>query len=207
MKELFDGWWKNGFQVRSINNSAASLAILTFFLLGIVTGLLHDHLFLPHTLIQTNLDECDFEPCRAYTSQGWAFVGNAFVIAMLALRGFAALLVYFAFEAQFRRNVLLLLLIPAGFALLAVASLPYEAYIGLRVAVFICCGLLAIGAWRMGFRIVPVPLLLIATTFNPLIEVRFSRSNWVLIDLVTSAILFALAIASHKVGAYSPQSE
>lgn len=193
--------WQSYVELRDVSNvipfrwSAMGLATLTYFLLGIATNWSHDLLFFPHTSIQNGLDDCDFEPCRAYISQGWALAGNAFGIAMIAIRGGAAIIIYVLLFERGRINTLLLLLLPAALALLALANWPHEFYHGLRVTVFICCGFLAVSAWRKGFKLVPVPFALLAIVFNPLLELHLSRSLWLAIDVATAVILCAFAVA------------
>lgn len=201
------------FGVRPAKWSAVALATLVFFLLGIVTGWFHDLLFMSHSSIQDGVEVCDWHDCwtedgvLAYTSRGWALAGNTFAFAMLAVRGFAAFIAYVAFDERDDYNILLLLLIPAVMAGLAAIDLPYELYRALRVAVFICCGFLAIGAWRIGMRLIPAPLALLAILFNPLIEFHFSRSVWIAVDAVTAVFLCALAVGNYTLNRASGMHE
>lgn len=77
---------------------AAALAILVFFgSQALIFGPLHDLMFLRHTSIQDNVTscvgagptlECDSEDgVRAYSSRGWAILGNSVGLVFLALRG------------------------------------------------------------------------------------------------------------------------
>lgn len=185
--------------MKRIEWPAAALAALIFFQLGFATDWLHDMLFYAHTSLQDGVQVCSYDDCqiedgvRAYTSQDWALAGNAFALFLLAARGLIALFAYFALEKRNVYSVSLLLLIPAALLCLAALDLPYEFYHALRVAVFICCGFLAVGGWRIGMKLIPAPLAIVAVLYNPLIEFHFVRDTWLSINVAAAIVLCALA--------------
>lgn len=71
--------------------------------------------------------------------------------------------------------------------------MTYEFYQGLRVSMFICCVSLIIGGWRIGLRVVLIPLAILALLFSPIIEFQFERDVWVLVDALAALILVLLA--------------
>ena len=183
---------------------ALAIATLFFFIVGLATDRLQDILFFSHTSIQDGVEICRGEDCwnedgvRAYNSQNWAYIGNAFTIFTLAVRGLLSLVIYVILEKNHKYNLLFLLLFPAALALIALLNMPHEFYRALRIAMLICCGFLAIAGWNIGIRFFTIPLAICAIAYNPLFEFHLSRDVWLPINIATSAFLLALAVIFHR---------
>lgn len=186
-----------------VNWPAAALAVLSFLLLGFLTGSMHDSWFLSHTSIQDNIEVCSGnDDCwtedgvMAYTSHAWAFLGNSVMIVLFATRLIAALFIYVqANKIIYRIQILFIILLPSAMSLLAILEMPSLYYQTLRYIVFICCGFLAVGSWQLGAKIIAAPLGLLALSFNPILQLQLTKNVWAIIDVTSAIFLTALAAA------------
>lgn len=78
----------------------------------------------------------------------------------------------------------------AGLLVVAASAWPYDAYLLCKCIVFIVCGKVTLGLFnRYRSSSWPKVLGLIAILYNPFLPIHFHRSTWVVINLLTAAIL------------------
>lgn len=94
-------------------------------------------------------------------------------------------------------------LIPSALLLLGTIDMPYGYYVFLRIFVFLFCGVHSFLVMRFykymntKKHVFSWIYWLTAIIFNPFFEIKFNRNAWIVIDILSAAILIALSIVMY----------